>query len=305
MRDSMVFYRSFYEAVKDLPPDDFKKAVCALMDYGLDEIVPESTGIEKTIYVMAKPQIDKNNQRYINGKSGGRPTKKSPEEMKESREARNSQEYIKWRDAVYKRDEYTCALCGADTDLHAHHKKGFDEFPSLRYVVNNGITLCRKCHLKVHKKPSDNRVITECEPNVNDNVNDNVNVNVKKLSAPADFDKSPCAGKFLLNDGSEYIITENDVETYQQLYPAIDVRQEIRSIEAWCLSNPKNRKTRNGAKRFLNGWLSRTQNSAPVKKMASANKTESVKKNAFNNFDQRSYDFDKLENQLLNSDPVN
>lgn len=72
MRDSMVFYRSFYEAVKDLSPEDFKKAVCTLMDYGLDEIVPESTGIEKTIYVMAKPQIDKNNQRYVNGKSGGR-----------------------------------------------------------------------------------------------------------------------------------------------------------------------------------------------------------------------------------------
>lgn len=72
MRDSMVFYRSFYEAVQDLPPEEFKKAVCALMDYGLDEIVPSSTGIEKTIYIMAKPQIDKNNKRYENGKCGGR-----------------------------------------------------------------------------------------------------------------------------------------------------------------------------------------------------------------------------------------
>lgn len=72
MRDSMVFYRSFYEAVKDLPSEDFKKAVCALMEYGLNEVVPEGTGIEKTIYIMAKPQIDKNYQRYANGKSGGR-----------------------------------------------------------------------------------------------------------------------------------------------------------------------------------------------------------------------------------------
>ena len=79
-------------------------------------------------------------------------------------------------------------------------------------------------------------------------------------SAPDD--KSLCAGSFLLNDGTSYEITENDVDTFQQLYPGIDVRQEIRSVTAWCLSNPKNRKTRAGAKRFLNSWLSRAQNSA-------------------------------------------
>lgn len=79
-------------------------------------------------------------------------------------------------------------------------------------------------------------------------------------SAPDD--KSPCAGSFLLNDGTSYEITENDVDKFQQLYPGIDVRQEIRNITGWCISNPKNRKTRAGAKRFLNGWLSRAQNSA-------------------------------------------
>lgn len=71
-RDGMVFYRSFYEAVSNLPPDEFKKCVSALLDYGLDGIEPKTDGIEKTVYIMAKPQIDKNNQRYTNGKSGGR-----------------------------------------------------------------------------------------------------------------------------------------------------------------------------------------------------------------------------------------
>lgn len=79
MRDSIVFYRSFYEAVKDLPPDQFKACVKAIMDYGLDGIVPETCGIEKTVYLMAKPQIDVNNKRYLNGTKGGRPaTKKEP-----------------------------------------------------------------------------------------------------------------------------------------------------------------------------------------------------------------------------------
>ena len=110
-------------------------------------------------------------------------------------------------------------------------------------------------------------------------------------SAPDD--KSPCAGSFLLNDGTSYEITENDVENFQQLYPGIDVRQEIRNITGWCLSNPKNRKTRAGAKRFLNGWLSRSQNSARPEKKTGAKPT------GFSNFQQREYDFDELEKKLL------
>ena len=108
-------------------------------------------------------------------------------------------------------------------------------------------------------------------------------------------DKSPCAGSFLLNDGTSYEITENDVENFQQLYPGIDVRQEIRNITGWCLSNPKNRKTRAGAKRFLNGWLSRSQNAARPEKKTGAKPT------GFTNFQQRDYDFDTLERELLES----
>ncbi len=64
VRESMVFYGSFYEAIKDLPPEDFKKCACAILGYGLDGVAPQGKGIEKTIFIMAKPQIDKNNQRY-------------------------------------------------------------------------------------------------------------------------------------------------------------------------------------------------------------------------------------------------
>ena len=124
------------------------------------------------------------------------------------------------------------------------------------------------------------------EPDTDISSNDN------RVMAPAD--NQPCAGKFLLNDATEYEVSENDVVTYQQLYPGIDVKQELRNIEAWCLSNPRNRKTRNGAKRFLNAWLSRAQNSArPERPVASTQKS-----NKFNNFDQRNYDFDALEQQL-------
>lgn len=73
MRDSVVFYRSFYEAIKELPDEQFAACVRAIMDYGLDGLEPSSSGIAKSIYLMAKPQIDANNRRYQNGTKGGRP----------------------------------------------------------------------------------------------------------------------------------------------------------------------------------------------------------------------------------------
>ena len=106
-----------------------------------------------------------------------------------------------------------------------------------------------------------------------------------------------CAGKFLLNDGTEYEVSGNDVVTYQQLYPGIDVRQELRNIQAWCLSNPKYRKTRGGAKRFMNSWLSRSQNGARKEQAAPEKKT----RNWFNDFEQRECDYADLERTLLNT----
>lgn len=48
----------------------------------------------------------------------------------------------------------------------------------------------------------------------------------------------------------------------KELYPAVDVEQELRNMYGWCDANPKNRKTRSGIKRFITNWLSREQNRA-------------------------------------------
>jgi hypothetical protein len=76
---------------------------------------------------------------------------------------------------------------------------------------------------------------------------------------------SPVAVSFLLNDGKDFEITEAQVREFAELYPAIDVLQQLRALKAWTISNPKNRKTRSGAMRFVNSWLSRAQNQAPAR----------------------------------------
>lgn len=60
---------------------------------------------------------------------------------------RRSPEYREWRDAVYKRDNFTCQECGAHgVKLEADHIKSFALFPELRFDVGNGRTLCVPCH---------------------------------------------------------------------------------------------------------------------------------------------------------------
>lgn len=57
-----------------------------------------------------------------------------------------------WSNKVRERDNWTCQKCGIKKDnVIAHHPKEWDDYPKLRFNVNNGITLCRGCHCTIHK----------------------------------------------------------------------------------------------------------------------------------------------------------
>lgn len=51
------------------------------------------------------------------------------------------------RYAALVRDGFTCNLCNTKGGkLNGHHILKWSEYPKLRYVLNNVITLCEKCH---------------------------------------------------------------------------------------------------------------------------------------------------------------
>jgi transposase/5-methylcytosine-specific restriction endonuclease McrA len=62
----------------------------------------------------------------------------------------------KWRKKVYNRDDYSCQIChdrsqkGSPIELNAHHIKSWKDYPESRFDINNGITLCKSCHLWIH-----------------------------------------------------------------------------------------------------------------------------------------------------------
>ena len=71
-RDSIIFYRSFYEAITELPIEIQGSIYTAIFEYSLNfnEVVLD--GLPKTIFTLIKPQLDANNKRYKNGLKGGR-----------------------------------------------------------------------------------------------------------------------------------------------------------------------------------------------------------------------------------------
>ena len=56
----------------------------------------------------------------------------------------------RWRREVIKRDGI-CMKCGSINTLEAHHIKSWKDNEFLRFELTNGITLCRSCHINIHK----------------------------------------------------------------------------------------------------------------------------------------------------------
>lgn len=62
--------------------------------------------------------------------------------------------YKIWRRGVFERDNYRCTNCNDDVggNLNAHHIKSWKDYPELRFALDNGMTLCKKCHILEHSK---------------------------------------------------------------------------------------------------------------------------------------------------------
>ena len=183
-RDSIVVYRSFYEAAKALTDKEELELYRAIFEFGLDHKNAEMGPMAAAMFKLIKPQLEANYKKWQNGMRGGRPKQ---EESKD--------------------------------------------------------------------KPKDNQKETKDEPNenVNVNVNDNDNANV-----------------FIglqLNDKSLFPIFDDDLDKWRDLYPAVNVEQELRNMVGWIDGNPTKRKTKSGIKKFINSWLSKEQDQGGRRQM--------------------------------------
>lgn len=76
---------------------------------------------------------------------------------------------------------------------------------------------------------------------------------------PENLESGQIVVSMVLNDKSLHDVYQKDVEKWSDLYPAVDILQELKKMVGWLDSNPTKRKTKRGINRFINNWLSNAQ----------------------------------------------
>lgn len=118
-------------------------------------------------------------------------------------------------------------------------------------VYQKKINECKKSNKKSNKKST-----PEIELEIDIDIEKDINTICSEQNAHSlEFISLP------LNDKTNFSISEEEVNKYQELYPNVDVSQELRNMKGWLDANPTKRKTKRGINRFVNGWLQRKQDS--------------------------------------------
>jgi len=97
MKDSFIFYRSFYESAKDILSDnDRLKLYEMIFELGLNNLeTTEQDKMVRGVFKLIEPQIKANNRRYENGKKGGAPTGNSNATKTTKKQPKNNLETTK------------------------------------------------------------------------------------------------------------------------------------------------------------------------------------------------------------------
>lgn len=100
-RKAFSFYRSYYEASKDLPKEaqaDFLMAICA---YIFDGVEPDLQGVASAMFKLAKPTLDTSIKRASAGQTGGK--SKANAKQNESKPEANQKQTVSNDEANPKR----------------------------------------------------------------------------------------------------------------------------------------------------------------------------------------------------------
>lgn len=126
------------------------------------------TRIKKSVSGKNKTFSDEHKKNISKSKRGFKFTEESREKMSlaqrgpkswkwrggisvENEGERKLPEYRYWRRQCLKRDNFTCQKTGQKGGrLVVHHINNFADFPELRFVIENGITLSEEEHINFH-----------------------------------------------------------------------------------------------------------------------------------------------------------
>lgn len=126
-RKQFTWYRSYYDALKELPAEEFRDIVLAVCAYALDGEEPELSGVARSIFTLIRPTLEVGRSRAENRsrteqtsisaeQTGNRPeqTKNKPEQTQNKRkqtdnkpeQTRKEKEKEKEREKESENDSY-------------------------------------------------------------------------------------------------------------------------------------------------------------------------------------------------------
>ena len=233
-REAFTFYSSFLKTGKKIKDPMERLAYYeAIMEYGLTHETPDmdDTPVADACFEASRPNLDSGWDKAIAGKKGGeKQTEKCLSEKDKQNEECLSQKSKQTEKCLSKRKKQT-EKCLSEKDKLQDQDQDYNQDQD-----------CNQDNNQVQEQ--DQVITTICaEPETD--------------SAP-----EPPVITLTLNDRTEYPVYQSNVEEWGALYPAVDVMQELRKMRGWLDSNPKNRKTRAGVKKFITNWLARAQDHA-------------------------------------------
>lgn len=101
-----------------------------------------------------------------------------------------------------------------------------------------------------------------------------------------DSPPDPTFISIILNNGTYYDVPMSKVERWKELYPAVNVEQELRKMAGWSEENQKRRKTRTGVGAFINNWLAREQDKGGKRNIGNEKSRSSESNFDLNEFDK-------------------
>lgn len=104
-RDSIVVYRSFYEAAKALTDKEELELYRAIFEFGLDHKTADMGPMAAAMFKLIKPQLEANYKKWQNGMRGGRPKQsESEQEPKDNQKITKNKPNVNVNDNVNDND---------------------------------------------------------------------------------------------------------------------------------------------------------------------------------------------------------
>lgn len=144
----ITLYHDQANIINSLTDEQAGKIIKAMFEYARTGTTTNLDQLLSVVFIFFRQGMEEG---WKSGRVGKYSCKWQGGKTPKNKADRTSSRYQKWRKGVFERDDFVCQKCHRRGGrLNAHHIVKFSECEEKRFDVDNGITLCEKCHREVH-----------------------------------------------------------------------------------------------------------------------------------------------------------